>query len=545
MNQIDLTKQITAFVISAGNNPNYPICLKALQDQTAKVTIDIIKDYSPMSVAFQQMLVRCKTPYYIEVDEDMVLNPDAIETMYRTAINEQDPKVSMVCFRLLDVHVDFKIYGIKIYKFDVFKNYPYNLENMSCEVEQLERMKADGYTYKLIEDVVGQHSPLWSNELIFGRYLNLMEKFKEFKYVWLESLPRKLFEIFQKDPSETNLYALLGAYTSLSNDKKIQSGEKDFTNKQKEYIRMQSFIEQPVSATLYITNRCNLECGFCWRQHKELEDFPDMSTQVIDDLLFRFPSITSLCICGFGEPFLCSNLVQILSYFKHPNEAQRSYGKKLFVGLITNGTLLSKRLHEIYGCEPEYISVSLNASNAEEYIKTTKKDLFDQVLDGIRLSVNSGIPTYLSRVCDKQNIHGVSEFLRLAKALGVKGVHLHNLLPHFDDNENKNFWDMVLTKQDQKIIDDIVAMPESDIITSYPILISKDEVRNGCQMPWKTIGVNGNKSITICNSIAPPMKENGNLNDNIIWQNDYCQKFREAKAGGQCNICKKCFRNWQ
>jgi len=543
----DLTKQVTAFVISSGTNPNFQLCLDALKTQTVKVTVDIVKDYSPMSVAFQQMLVRCKTPYYVEVDEDMILNPDSIEKMYDAIKSEQDPKCSMIAYRLLDVHIDFVIYGIKIYKFDIFKKYPYDLSHMSCEVEQLERMKADGYTYKLNEDVVGKHSPLWNNELIFERYLNLMEKFKEFGYVWLESLPKKLFEIFKKEPTEVNLFALLGAYTSVVSDTRLQLGEKNFTAKRPEYHRMQSFLEQPTSATLYVTNKCNLKCNFCWRQHKELEDFPDMTAGVIDDLLFRFPSIQSLCVCGFGEPFLCENFISIMQYIKAPTSTFHSYGKNLFVGLITNGTLAAERLPWLRdaGCLPDYLSVSLNASNAAEYKRTTGYDLFEQALAGVRTSVSLGVQTYLSRVCDKNNLSDIAEFLALAKSLGVQGVHLHNILPHFDDNENKQFWDLVLTKNDQVLIDAIKTLPDADIVLRYPVLIAKDEVRRNCLFPWKTIGINGNRSITICNSVSPPRKENGTITDSIIWQSEYCQKFREMKAGEQCEACKKCFRNWQ
>ena len=542
----DQSKLVTAFIISSGWNPNYPACLEALKNQTVKVTIDIIKDYSPMSVAFQQMLVRCKTPYYIEVDEDMVLNPDAIEIMYKTVAAEQDKKVAMIGFQLLDVHIDFVIYGVKIYKYDAFKNYPYNLENMSCEMEQLERMKIDGHTYKLVEQVVGRHSPLWNSELIFERYLNLMEKFKEFGYIWLESLPLKLFKIFQKDPTEINLFALLGAYTSITSANRLQLGEKNFTNKRPEYQKMQSFLKQPTSATLYVTNKCNLKCGFCWRQHKELEDFPDMTVKTVSDFLFRFPSIQSLCICGFGEPFLCDNLLSIMQFIKNSSSQQWPlYGRRLFVGLITNGTLLTKKLQELSGCLPDYISISLNAPNAGIYEKTTKSELFNEVVNGIRLSVKMGIVTYLSYVCDKQSINNVPEFLQLAKNLGVRGVHLHNLLPHFDDSENAKFWDLALTKDDLPLIEKIATLPEASIVELYPVLIAKGEVRKNCQFPWETIGINGNGSITICNSVSPPRKENGTISDYIIWQNDYCQKFREMKAGEQCDTCKKCFRNWQ
>jgi MoaA/NifB/PqqE/SkfB family radical SAM enzyme len=540
----DLSQQVTAFIISAGDNPNFPACIEAINNQTVDVTIDIIRDYHPLSLAFQEMLVRCKTPYYIEVDEDMVLEPGAIEKMYE-AIMSAGEKDAMIAFRLLDVHIDFAIYGVKIYKYEIFKNYPYNLQHMSCEVEQLDRMKADGYSYKTLEDIVGKHSPLWNNELIFERYLNLMEKFKEFKYVWLEGLPRKLFEIFQKDPSEINLFAILGAYTSIASDRKLQLGEKDFTAKRLAYCRMQGYLERPTTGTLFVTNKCNLKCQFCQRQHREMEDFPDMMIEVVDDLLFRFPTINALCICGFGEPFLCDNLVAIMQYLKKPSEQWRSFGKSIFIGIITNGTLLTERLPWISDCLPEYISVSLNASNALEYQRITGAALFDTVLDGIRLSVSMGLTTYLSRVCDKTNIGQIQEFLQLAKSLGVTGVHLHNILPHFDDDENTKFWDIALTKEDQGLIDSIKALPESDIILRYPVLISKDEVRKNCLFPWKTIGINGNRSITICNSVIPPNKEHGSISEDIVWQNEYCQKFRETKVGEQLDVCKKCFRNWK
>jgi MoaA/NifB/PqqE/SkfB family radical SAM enzyme len=151
----------------------------------------------------------------------------------------------------------------------------------------------------------------------------------------------------------------------------------------------------------------------------------------------------------------------------------------------------------------------------------------------------------LSYVCDKKTLIYIPEFLKLAVSLGVKGVHLHNLLPHFDDSENTKFWDLVLTKDDASAVAEIAALPQASIIAGYPVLIAKDEVRRNCQFPWKTIGVNGNGSITICNSIAPPKKENGVITDYVIWQNEYCRKFRELKAGDQCDACKKCFRNWQ
>ena len=219
-----MTGDLTAFVVSSGANPCFSLCLEALNQQTLKCEIVVIKDVSPMSRAFQRMIDDCKTRYYVEVDEDMVLKKNALEVMYRK-IKESD--AAIVAFKLIDVHPDQEIYGVKIYDHDVLKNYPYDFSVMSCEVEQIERMEKDGHKVELRNEILGEHAPEWSDNGIFERYHNLMDKFKQFKYPWIEELPRKLLNKFKKDPSDKNLYALLGIYTSIISDK-IQEGEKDF-----------------------------------------------------------------------------------------------------------------------------------------------------------------------------------------------------------------------------------------------------------------------------------------------------------------------------
>ena len=308
----DLSNELTAFVISSGDNPNYEHCLKALENQTIKFKIDIIKDYHPMSVAFQEMLNRCVTPYYIEVDEDMVLKPNSVAIMYN-GIKGSNTNVAMIGYQLHDTHFDFIIYGIKVYKYDIFRNYPYNLDSVSCEVEQLERLKNDNYIYELKENVLGEHSPYWSDELIYERYFNLMEKFKEYKYVWLESAPQKLWNILQKKPTKQNLYAFLGAYQSVVNPGKLLSGEKDFTKlRYKEFSRIESFLEQPISSTLYMTSKCNFKCKYCRRQHIGVENVPDLSLEILGNIVRLFPTIGAFCICGYGDPLLADNYLMIV-----------------------------------------------------------------------------------------------------------------------------------------------------------------------------------------------------------------------------------------
>jgi MoaA/NifB/PqqE/SkfB family radical SAM enzyme len=176
----------------------------------------------------------------------------------------------------------------------------------------------------------------------------------------------------------------------------------------------------------------------------------------------------------------------------------------------------------------------------------TQVGLFEAVLDGVRASVAAGIPTYVSYVCSKETWGDVPEVLRLAAGLGVRGVDLHNLLPHFDAAENESrFWDLVLSTDDAWRVEQLRDLPEARLVRSYPVLISRGRTRRSCEAPWNTIGINGNGSITICNSVHPPRRENGKLADPVLWQNAYCGEFRGGLAEDRNASCRQCFRNWQ
>ena len=243
INKKDLSNELTIFIIRAGENPNYEDCVNSLNNQTVKFKTKEIRNIAPMSKAFQKMIDDCETEYYIQVDEDMILHEDTIEKIYDRLLKTEE-NISIVAYMLNDVHLDFDIYGIKGYKHTILKRYPYNLEIISCEVEQMSRLKNDGFETLMYPEVVGQHSPKWTPSLIYERYFDLMEKWKVFKYNWLDELPAKLMEIFKSDPSDINLFALMGAMTSISNESPLRNREKNFLIKDKNFERIENLISK-------------------------------------------------------------------------------------------------------------------------------------------------------------------------------------------------------------------------------------------------------------------------------------------------------------
>jgi MoaA/NifB/PqqE/SkfB family radical SAM enzyme len=399
-------------------------------------------------------------------------------------------------------------------------------------------MKLDGYSIRFREEVMGTHSPLWENGQIFERYYNLMEKFKKFHYIWTETIPSKLVKKIQADPSLQNIYALSGAMSSIFSDKNME-GEKDFRMKRKEFGRLKGFLTEPTGITLYPadTRSCNFKCTFCRREHGVIEQAPDMPLKIVETVLYKFPKVKSVCCCGFSEPLMSTTLMPIIQMLKKDNR---------YVGLITNGSLLPAKFKELNGSyRPDYISVSMNAPNAQGHEQVTGTKTWDAVMEGIRLVVNSPIECFISAVVSLENIASIPDLVRLAYKLGVKTVHLHNLLPHCTDSlDNEYFWNNVLQKQHAPLIEQLKQLPEAGIVKGWPVLIDRNGGNGRCHFPWYSFSVNGLGNLSFCNSVLPCNKIYGNINDHVMWNSDAAIKFRDDYCDQKLVHCKMCFRNW-
>jgi len=239
----DFSSVLTVFVQAAGQNPNHADCLTALQNQTVGFVLDIVRDFSPIPAALQEMQNRCKTPYYIGVDEDMILYPDSVEKMFKemTAAPEM---TALMIFLLRDVHLDERIFGVKVYRTAFVRKFPYNQTTTACDSEQADRIKRSECLVDHKYIVMGEHSPKWTCPLIFERYLNLMEKYKQYGYEWIAKVPAKLGQIYRRSPSEINLFALLGAYTSLVSKTPLLLREKDFREVREELQTLRKLLPE-------------------------------------------------------------------------------------------------------------------------------------------------------------------------------------------------------------------------------------------------------------------------------------------------------------
>ena len=212
----------TVFVTTVGDETNFQDCLEKLRAQTVRFPLVIIDHVAPMAAAFQQMQDRCRTTWYVQVDEDMILYPYAIAEL-RRRISATPSNVAIYCASLWDCDAEMRLYGVKIYRGDVVRRFPYT-NSMSCESEQVERMKAGGYIVKaapLEEDggCLGEHGKHYTPETIFKRWQRLFQKNRALrKNHWVRPYAKSLMERYARTGSQLHLFAALGAVSGIAGE---------------------------------------------------------------------------------------------------------------------------------------------------------------------------------------------------------------------------------------------------------------------------------------------------------------------------------------
>ncbi len=224
--KLDISNDLTVFLITSGEEINYKDVLTSLKNQNISFKLDIIKDIHPMSAAFQEMINRCRTPYYIQVDGDMVLESNAIESLFN-AIKRSSASTAMVCFKLHDNHLNKDIEGIKVYKHNIFKNFSYQ-DTIGCDMNQLKDLASAGYTIEKQSKVLGLHSPKWTKTSIFHRYYSFALKHLQKSPDSLPQMMNSLLQIFVNNPNKLNFYSLLGSLGAILSPNKNYT-EKDFS----------------------------------------------------------------------------------------------------------------------------------------------------------------------------------------------------------------------------------------------------------------------------------------------------------------------------
>lgn len=173
-----------------------------------------------------------------------------------------------------------------------------------------------------------------------------------------------------------------------------------------------SFGRRLNSLRISITQKCNLQCFFC---HKEGET--DSNGEMVPEEIAEIVKIASefgmkkIKLTG-GEPLLRQDIPRIVSEIaRYADE----------VSLTTNGVLLEKYAQRLHDAGLKRVNVSLSSITSENFRKIAGKDCVQQVKDGIRAALRSGLyPVKINMVVLKGiNVDEIPEAVDFAKEVGA------------------------------------------------------------------------------------------------------------------------------
>ncbi len=181
-------------------------------------------------------------------------------------------------------------------------------------------------------------------------------------------------------------------------------------------MRQSAVMRTPRHVDLDLTPRCNLRCGYCYREGTP--SGRELSTAAWADLLRELGScaVMSVCLAG-GEPFLRADLPELLG------EIVR---RGLRFSILTNGTLVDERAADAVAARAtrcDFVQVSLDDGAAEGHDAFRGRGSFAQAVRGARLLLARGVPVTARLTVHARNVERLlGAVAYLIEELGVAAV---------------------------------------------------------------------------------------------------------------------------
>ena len=153
---MNVSDQIEAFVVTNGRKTLEHV-LRLLNAQTLPVRVTVIQDKKWIE-ALNEINERAVCPFYLRVDDDMILHSSAVEYMIRHAAKTSE-KVAFYMCHLYEPSTNNVVRGIKAYRTDAARTIGYEVDRFG-KIDKifLKKCTNRGYKIKIDDSIVGVHA---------------------------------------------------------------------------------------------------------------------------------------------------------------------------------------------------------------------------------------------------------------------------------------------------------------------------------------------------------------------------------------------------
>ncbi|MCP4676673.1 MAG: radical SAM protein [Deltaproteobacteria bacterium] len=309
--------------------------------------------------------------------------------------------------------------------------------------------------------------------------------------------------------------------------------------------------EEPVeiaNVTLNLTNRCNLNCGFCYNAGL---DKPAVSVEKLSLFIKNAQSDmskdASLIILG-GEPTLVPDRLFYLLDSVGDIFSQAPM-------ISTNGTRLSRDIVKKFSDRRVEVQVSLDSHDSKVHDAGRGKGVFHRAITGIQRLVDAGVYTIVSMVYKQSNIQDMEGYLNLAMSLGVNEARFIPLrrvgaAKNYQESEQPDqlaVFEHLLDILDRK--PKLSELLKRDFFSIAMLQCRTSTSRVSCGIGRRVIFIDADGGIYPCpNHVTPDFLLGGVGTDtlyNILNKNHVMRGLRERYHVNRYTQCSKCaFKHW-
>lgn len=248
--------------------------------------------------------------------------------------------------------------------------------------------------------------------------------------------------------------------------------------------------DEPLTAKVEITRRCNLNCRMCLRPN--LPVYPDMTFKQLKRVIEQLRHIKVFSPHGYGEPLIHPEWLEMMQYVSD---------RDISISLVTNGVLLKKNRCRDFleTCKVRHISFSIDGvGQSYEWIRrgSNWKNVLQNLKDALetrkRVSPETTICIY--SVLGSFNWSQILPLSYVAKQLDLDYLSFMDLTPHgtglsgIDDCIRHNrFYSFGIPRFIEYCK------------TIFPRIIYKlQSEKYSCTLPWSHTFVQANGDVFVC-----------------------------------------------
>jgi MoaA/NifB/PqqE/SkfB family radical SAM enzyme len=331
----------------------------------------------------------------------------------------------------------------------------------------------------------------------------------------------------------------------------------------------------PVSVHLDLTNRCNINCRFCWQRSHERKGLVDLSNELPEKRLLELVDeakdlgVTEWLISGGGEPLV------------RTETALKVMKKIKMLGMqgdiITNGTLFKEEhIKDLVTCGWDRIRVSINSHKPRIHDHLTGSDgAFEATVKNIKLinnykeKLNTLKPEIgFNTVINSLNFNDLHKIVKLLHKLKGQLINVQTLILYsekekiwaLDEKKRKRFSKSIKkalklaykynihtnlsSYQDEELVEKSNELSQMDHIIQESVQQKKSFVNTYCFEPWYLVTIRANGLVGSCRLFGDKGVSVHNQKLKDIWFGEYYNQVRKRLVNHDLpKYCSNCGAN--